>query len=129
MNLGWVIRIIALFWLISEIVLAVVTRNKRSVHDRGSLVLLWVTFTISFVTAEFADQVHAARIPIPTFWLRIVALILVIVGLAIRWTAIMRLGRLFTANVTIQQSHKIITDGLYKHVRHPVLYGPIVGRS
>jgi len=122
MNLGWVIRMIGSFWLISEIVLAVGTRNKKSVHDRGSLVLLRITFTISFVTAEFAD-LHAASIPFPTFRLRIAALIFVIVGLAIRWTAIMRLGRLFTSNVAIQQSHKIITDGLYGYVRHPSYTG------
>jgi hypothetical protein len=46
MNLSWAIHIIASLWLISEIVLAVATRNKKSVHDRGSLVLFWITFTI-----------------------------------------------------------------------------------
>ncbi len=44
-------------------------------------------------------------------------------ALAIRWTAIITLGKSFSANVAIHQSQKVHRTGLYRVVRHPSYLG------
>jgi protein-S-isoprenylcysteine O-methyltransferase Ste14 len=52
--------------------------------------------------------------------------ILMFVGLAIRLISILKLGKYFTMNITIQENHKLIKDGVYKYIRHPSYTGLIV---
>jgi protein-S-isoprenylcysteine O-methyltransferase Ste14 len=66
-----------------------------------------------------------AWIPIPLPYLprQIVALILFLAGLCIRYAAVGRLGRFFTTNVSIHNEHVLIIDGPYRWVRHPAYTG------
>jgi protein-S-isoprenylcysteine O-methyltransferase Ste14 len=48
---------------------------------------------------------------------------LVAVGLLIRWYAIYSLGRSFQVNVTIMKDQQLVTNGIYKLVRHPSYTG------
>ncbi len=58
--------------------------------------------------------------------IRLLALGLLIGGLALRWTAILTLGRLFTVDVAIHSDHVIVQEGLYRLVRHPSYTGLLV---
>ena len=49
-----------------------------------------------------------------------------ILGFAIRWTAVIQLGKMFTVDVTITDKHNLKTTGLYKIVRHPSYLGLIM---
>jgi protein-S-isoprenylcysteine O-methyltransferase Ste14 len=49
-----------------------------------------------------------------------------LVGIAIRWTAIRTLGTFFTGSVTIQPRHELVRRGLYRHIRHPAYTGTLV---
>src|SRR4029077_21170234 len=51
---------------------------------------------------------------------------LMIVGLAVRWTAILTLGKAFSSNVAIQESQTIQRSGLYRIVRHPSYLGMLI---
>jgi protein-S-isoprenylcysteine O-methyltransferase Ste14 len=51
---------------------------------------------------------------------------LAVVGFIIRWTAIVQLGRMFTVDVAISNTHILKTSGLYKIVRHPSYLGLIL---
>jgi len=51
--------------------------------------------------------------------LRIAAVIVLVVGLVIRWSAILTLGKSFSSNVAILDSQQISRSGLYRVVRHP----------
>lgn len=44
-------------------------------------------------------------------------------GFIIRWIAIYQLGRMFTVNVVISDTHTLKTSGLYRIVRHPSYLG------
>ena len=48
-------------------------------------------------------------------------------GVCIRCLAIHTLGRYFTRTVTILPGHRIVRDGLYKHLRHPSYTGFLLG--
>lgn len=49
-----------------------------------------------------------------------------VIGIAIRWTAIRTLGKYFTSSVLIKDDHRLIRSGLYKHLRHPAYTGALL---
>jgi protein-S-isoprenylcysteine O-methyltransferase Ste14 len=46
-----------------------------------------------------------------------------VLGVAIRWTAVLSLGRAFSASVAIRAGQQLYTEGLYRWVRHPSYLG------
>jgi protein-S-isoprenylcysteine O-methyltransferase Ste14 len=121
-----ILKIGGLLWCVSEIALNLFTRRKGGgvkVRDRASVIILWAAITIGFVIAGFLSTVRSARIPFPGSLVDGTGLLLFAGGLAIRWTAIITLGRFFTARVTIHQDHRIVRTGLFRYVRHPSYSG------
>ena len=121
-------------FMISEVALAVVRRSRASSSrsaDRGSLVLLWMVIVISITFAySFAYCAPRATMdPGVAPSLRIVGLVVFLAGLALRWYAIIYLGRFFTVNVAIASDHRVIDTGPYRYIRHPSLYRCIDGIS
>lgn len=52
--------------------------------------------------------------------------LLILVGLAVRWTAIRTLGKYFERVINIQPGHEIVRRGLYKRLRHPSYTGALL---
>lgn len=46
-----------------------------------------------------------------------------IIGIYTRLVAIRTLGRFFSTELKMLQDHKLITHGIYKHIRHPAYLG------
>jgi protein-S-isoprenylcysteine O-methyltransferase Ste14 len=51
---------------------------------------------------------------------------LILLGLLIRWIAILTLRHYFTVNVAIINDHKIIDRGMYGVIRHPAYLGNLI---
>jgi protein-S-isoprenylcysteine O-methyltransferase len=51
---------------------------------------------------------------------------LTLAGLALRWYAIIYLGRFFTVNVAIAADHQLIDTGPYRRLRHPAYTGALL---
>jgi len=49
--------------------------------------------------------------------------VVMIVGLVVRWTAILSLGKSFSANVAIHVTQTVYRGGLYRWLRHPSYSG------
>ena len=113
-------------WTASEVYIAIATRTRRSggkVRDRGSMLILWVAIVGSITAAEFVRKMTSFPI-FPGFHeLRLVAVLLMVAGLAIRWTAFISLGKAFSANVAIRDTQALNRSGLYSLVRHPSYAG------
>jgi len=113
-------------WVGSEVMIAVATRTRRSsgnVRDRGSMLLLWIVIFTSITACECVRYaVHSSTFG-GAHWLQAAALAMLVLGLAIRWTAIVTLGKSFSANVAIRESQKVHRTGLYRFVRHPSYLG------
>jgi protein-S-isoprenylcysteine O-methyltransferase Ste14 len=123
------LEIVVFLWLLSEIALAMFTRAKGravDVRDAGSLAFLWTAIAVGICGGILLRGVRAASIPFPTRWLHGIALLILVGGLAVRWTAIITLGRFFTPSVTVLKNHRLIHAGLYRHVRHPSYTGLLV---
>jgi len=114
--------------LASEVALAISKRSKSRAtgKDRFTLPLLWVVISLSIFAAFFLREAFPqGRLPHPlTFYL--IGLILLLLGLIIRWVAIIHLGRFFTVNVAIAEDHQLITTGPYRYVRHPSYTGTLL---
>jgi len=117
-------------WIVSEIVIALGTRTGKrggTTHDRGSQLILWIVIcaasTLCFVlTGNRAPEFFGGSLE-AIFYVRTAALLILILGLAVRWTAILTLGHAFSANVAIRDAQQLRTTGLYAVVRHPSYLG------
>ena len=114
--------------LASEVALALSKRSKSHTtgKDRFTLPLLWTVIGVSIFAAFFLREAFPqGRLPHPrTFY--VIGLILFVLGLIIRWVAIIYLGRFFTVNVAIAEDHQLITTGPYRYVRHPSYTGTLL---
>jgi protein-S-isoprenylcysteine O-methyltransferase Ste14 len=113
-------------WVASEVILGVMrhagARGER--RDRGSLALLWVALSAGSMAAVFLRRTGVGRID--GGWAYWTGLALIVIGIVIRWTAILTLRRYFTIDVVIQEGHELIDRGIYSVVRHPSYSGAIV---
>jgi len=113
-------------WVVSEVAIFVITRTrsgKGEIKDRGSLMLLWVVIIASLWLGPLYGDTHPRNMFGDADWIRYAGLALMIIGLGIRWTAVVSLGRSFSANVAIRAEQKLKTDGLFRFVRHPSYFG------
>lgn len=111
---------------LSEVLLLLAKRSKKgtakSQADSKSLILLWVTIAAGMVAGGTIATNGVWPLPNTRLILDL-GIALAIMGFAIRWTAILQLGKMFTVDVAIVSSHTLKTTGLYKVVRHPSYLG------
>jgi protein-S-isoprenylcysteine O-methyltransferase Ste14 len=116
---------LSFLFFISEFLLMLVKRSKRSKskqqRDKGSLVLLWVTITLCFTFGFIFANYHIWEFN--NFIIAGIGLLFILVGIIIRWMAILQLKKAFTVDVAIGQEHELTTNGLYKWIRHPSYLG------
>ena len=58
--------------------------------------------------------------------IRLIGLVISFLGFILMNWSVMILGKQFSVDVTIQENHKLITNGPYKYIRHPRYLGIIV---
>ena len=126
MNLSVVWQLVYWMWFASEVAVLVVTRTRSGggkVQDRGSLVILWVVFWSSIMLGTWFGGAHEHTIFHGAHWVRQLSLVVLVVALALRWTAIFSLGKSFSANVAIRETQTVHRTGLFRVVRHPSYSG------
>jgi protein-S-isoprenylcysteine O-methyltransferase Ste14 len=116
-------------WVLSELLILIFTRARSRAggyqdHDRGSLLLLWPVIVGAISCGIWYGRTHAPDLsPIDA---ERISLVLLLSGLSIRWTAILTLGRSFTANVAIQQQQRVEKSGVFRFIRHPSYTGLLI---
>jgi protein-S-isoprenylcysteine O-methyltransferase len=91
--------------------------------DRGSLRLLWLVTSASITGAFVCTRALPwAALPTRYPWLAL-GISTLLLGLLLRWYAIIYLGRLFTVDVAIAADHRVIDTGPYRYIRHPSYTG------
>ncbi len=120
--------VLGAIYVLSELALMLEKRAKSAesrVEDKGSLNLLWMVIVASVALAfNLAHWFPAAMPAAPA--LRYLGTALFVAGLALRWYAIVHLGRFFTVNVSIAADHRLIDTGPYGIVRHPSYTGALM---
>jgi len=128
MNLGIVIMTVSFVWFGSEVILA---RLKHSLpsderFDKSSLRVLWITITASVTVGVFVGTQHIGSVGWGSSVFPIVGIVIIVVGLILRWVAILSLKRQFTVDVAITKDHRIVKEDIYRFVRHPAYAGSLL---
>lgn len=113
-------------WILSELAILAFTLTRPGggqVRDRGSLFLLWGALLLAGTLGARYGATNAPDIFPGAAWMRVAGLAVLVLGVAIRWTAVLTLGRAFSANVAIRAGQQLYTGGLYHRVRHPSYLG------
>jgi protein-S-isoprenylcysteine O-methyltransferase len=125
--------ILSAIYVVSEFGLSAFKRARSGTSrlaDRGSLALMWLVigcsmflaFQLKYGLPQFGFQSFAAPATA-------IGTVLFVTGLAVRWYAIIYLGRFFTVNVAIANDHRLIDGGPYRCVRHPSYSGALLAFS
>jgi protein-S-isoprenylcysteine O-methyltransferase Ste14 len=123
--MGFVIRNLWLLFFLSELVLLIFKRSgnagEKNARDRYSLIILWIVIPGSLIlgslTANFEGWNDDRN------WLTRIGILLLLAGGAVRWLAIVQLGKSFTVDVAISKDQELKTTGLYQKLRHPSYSG------
>ncbi len=128
MNLRTIILIVSFVWIISEIVLARLKRSDTAgkKQDKSSLRILWSTIILAITSGYLLALFRVGTILAVSYYAAIAGLVLIVVGLIVRWIAILTLWKFFTVDVSIVNEHKLVNTGLYKLVRHPAYTGSLL---
>lgn len=104
----------------SEFLLMLIKRSKgatvKTRKDSGSLIFLWLMITLGFVNGFILSK------PVNYFWAGF-GFPIMIIGVLVRWIAILQLGNSFTVDVAINKAANLKTDGIYERIRHPSYLG------
>jgi protein-S-isoprenylcysteine O-methyltransferase len=112
-------------WVILELWYSLSSLGKDGhSRDRGTLLITVVTNGV-FQPLVWYSALHIPGLAIggnqPLIFLSGVCLMLF--GTCFRFWAIRTLGKYFTPTVFIQRGHQLVTDGPYRHLRHPSYTG------
>jgi protein-S-isoprenylcysteine O-methyltransferase len=113
-----------LVWVGLEVVARVRNRGARRPFD-WTLFVLVSSVGLAVSLAYRAD--HVERTVLGGGWPPFAAgYVLLVLGVALRWWAIVTLGRFFTGQVAIQPGHRLVRSGPYRLVRHPSYAGGLL---
>jgi protein-S-isoprenylcysteine O-methyltransferase Ste14 len=120
---------LGLVYLFSEVLLTLTRRSRSQTgtkQDRSTLGVIWIVIMVSVTAGVFvAMNWRAAALPQGRVF-AYVGVFLFIVGLLLRWCAIITLGRFFTVDVTIEKDHELVERGPFRVVRHPSYTGVLL---
>jgi protein-S-isoprenylcysteine O-methyltransferase Ste14 len=121
--------LISLVWCLSEIALGRLRHSTGSSSgkvDRSSLRLLWATIIPAVSVGCYLGARGTGYVAAGAAAVSMCGLVFIIVGLIIRWVAILTLKSHFTTDVSIQSAHRLATSGIYGIVRHPAYSGSLL---
>ena len=126
---------LGLIYLASEILLTITRRGRSKTgekQDKSTLGMLWMVIAVSIMAGIFVARSRSLRAVLWMFelpdgnWIPALAIGLFAMGLAVRWWAIVTLGRFFTVDVTIEKDHELVETGPFRVVRHPSYTGVLL---
>lgn len=130
-----VFNVLLIFLLVSEIFIFFYTHSKQKktvkidTSDLGTKWLLYLNFVfcliVSFWCVSQKAPFYIRKLMLPAYFEKIGMLIMVF-GICIRIKAVLTLKKAFTLTVQISKEQHLVTDGMYKFVRHPAYTGSIL---
>jgi len=126
--MNFIVIAVSILWIGSEIFLA---RTKHSQItdtrlDKFSLRILWVAIAFGVNAGIILSFQRMGYFGNGFRIFPIAGLTLIVVGLVVRWIAILSLKHQFTVDVSITKDHRIVKDGIYRFVRHPAYAGSLL---
>jgi protein-S-isoprenylcysteine O-methyltransferase Ste14 len=99
------------------------TDNKAI--DKHAELLLWITIIIAITLATYVSLATSHPI-FSSYEFETTGIIIIYIGIVIRFIAIKQLGRFFTVDVTIRENHQLMQRGFYSVLRYPSYSGALL---
>jgi protein-S-isoprenylcysteine O-methyltransferase Ste14 len=123
---------VVLLWLGSEVVIGAVSilrgrapRGHRQDRLSGPVLILFLVAAV-YLGVGAARRAHWAAITQGHDVAFGLGIALVLVGVAVRWYAVISLGRFFTTRVMTRSDQTVVERGPYRLVRHPSYAGALL---
>jgi protein-S-isoprenylcysteine O-methyltransferase Ste14 len=100
-------------------------KGKKVARQTVFLVTVQLLGAALLFLLGFCDRRGSAALP-ESEAVRLAGLGLAILGGGVMFWSVLDLGRQYSAEVTIQRDHRLVTHGLYRFIRHPRYLGLIV---
>ncbi len=97
-------------------------KEKRVARQTVFLVVFELLGMALLILLPFCDRRGIAAMP-ESQGLRFLGLALSLLGGGFMFGSVLSLGRQYSAQVTLQEEHKLISNGLYRFIRHPRYLG------
>jgi len=120
---------VVLLWLGSEVVIGVTHAAPFSLRgqDRRSGVALVGFLALGVIAGMYvARKVPGAGIAEGRPFVYDLGIALALAGIALRWWAVLTLGRFFTTRVVTRAGQRAVANGPYRLVRHPSYTGALL---
>ncbi len=121
-------------FLVSEILLNVTKRGDTSTGNLqpgkiSNAVIMTVglsSIVLGIIIGFTAKFMNIRWLFTPDYFISSLGLVLIAIGVVMRWSAIRTLDKYFTVDVKILDDHRIIRSGLFKYLRHPSYLGLLI---
>ena len=97
-------------------------------HDKGTTRFIGVAFFISWfllLLAALLDHLQIGLVESHHVFV-IIGFVLMGTGVTLRVVAMRTLGKFFTRTLQMRKAHRVVSTGVYRHLRHPGYLGDIV---
>lgn len=101
---------------------------KTTDHDKGTsrfIQVVGVIFGVVLLLTALLNQFQIGIVE-PHLVFTAIGVVLMATGVALRVVAMRTLGKFFTRTLQIREDHHVVSDGIYRRVRHPGYLGDIV---
>lgn len=95
-----------------------VVSHRKNAIEAMVLIIAWLAYLLPIVWVFF-DVFRFADYPLNPLAL-VVGTVLLVIGLLFFWKTHRDLGRQWSISLELRENHSLITDGVYRRVRHPM---------
>ncbi|HTP57332.1 MAG TPA: isoprenylcysteine carboxylmethyltransferase family protein [Spirochaetia bacterium] len=101
---------------------------KSTGHDKGTTRLVGIAFGASWIILALSVPADFLAIGslVPGLLFNCAGILLMLCGLAIRAIAARTLGRYYSRTLRVKDDHRVVSEGIYRLVRHPGYLGVIL---
>jgi protein-S-isoprenylcysteine O-methyltransferase Ste14 len=128
MTLDHYLMFLSGLWLGFEITVIGLKHSKSTdkQYDHSSLRIMWLAIALAIGGGIAIGVEPTGKITEAAEVLRVSGVVLIVLGLVLRWVAINSLKERFTVDVAITAGHRIVSYGIYGHIRHPAYAGSLL---
>ena len=107
---------------------AVAKSVKLTKHDGGTSRTIQIVFLFSWLLLFLTALPNEFQVGVvqPHLLITVIGVALMVGGFLIRVVAMRTLGEFFTRTLRIREKHRVVSGGIYRHIRHPGYLGTIV---
>jgi protein-S-isoprenylcysteine O-methyltransferase Ste14 len=114
-------------WVVLEVLVAARPRARAALlRDRYSRLTIALSIFAGIVAWQWLARWHRAPLPGALELWQAIGLVLMLLGMALRFWSVTVLGRYFRVDVTIEPEQRVVELGPYRVLRHPSYAGALL---